>query len=314
MLKRLFRVRTRAAGAAKPKRGRVNVLVVPHGGGHSRTVYVHGVFLGLLFAASVAVIAFAVVMVSGYWKNILNLSQLAVLENRDKEEAYKLEVMEKGITDLDGKLGDVGNQYERLVKGHRLTEVRPPEALLPAREGPAGDSLADAEGRVARVAKNLATVRRKFDADVDGLTYIPSIIPTPGWLYRDFGNTVSPFTGRVEMHRGLDVVAPRGTPIVATAAGVVTFSDLQEPYGLVVELDHGNGFVTRYAHNMRNVARAGAKVKRGQVIAYVGSTGLSSCTHVHYEVVRYGVPVNPRYFILREPAPAMKGDRPEAGT
>jgi len=80
----------------------------------------------------------------------------------------------------------------------------------------------------------------------------------------------------------------------------VTTAGLEEHYGLTVEIDHGNGYVTRYAHNMRNAVQVGSRVKRGQIVAYVGSTGRSSCTHVHYEVLKNGLPLNPRYYVLRE--------------
>lgn len=279
----------------------MNVMVIPHGAGRSRNVYVHFFVLALLILASVAMLTFAGIMVSGYWKNIIDLSQLTLLEQRDREEQRKLEVMEKGISELEGKAADINKQYDTIVASHRLGEVRPAEALLLEEDKATPDLLLGAEARLNRVSKNLGLVRRHFNADPDGLALIPSIIPSSGWFYREFGNTVSPFTGRVEMHRGLDIVAPRGTAIVATADGIVTKADLEEHYGLVIEIDHGNGYLTRYAHNMRNVAQPGMKVKRGQIIAYVGSTGRSSCTHVHYEVIKDGIPYNPRFFILREP-------------
>lgn len=287
---------------SKAPRRRVNVMVVPHGGGPSRNLFVHGFVLVSLLIASGAVLVFAGLMVSDYWKNIIKLSQLVTYERRDREESYKLKVMEKGIGELNTKVDDVSGQYDALVNGHRLNEVRSPEALLPEGEPEGETSLGDIEGRVARLEKNLALVRRRFDEDPGSLAGVPSVLPCKGWLYRGFGNTVSPFTGRVEMHRGLDLAAPRGTPIVAAAGGVVTAAGLEEHYGLTVEIDHGNGYVTRYGHNMRNAVRAGTRVKRGQIIAYVGSTGRSSCTHLHYEVLKDGVALNPRYFILREPS------------
>ncbi len=277
-------------------------MVVPHGGGRNRTWFVHGFALVFLLVASAAMLLLAGLMVSDYWKNIIKLSQLVAYERRDQEESYKLKVMEKGIGELNSKFDEVSGQYDVLVDAHRLEEVRPPEALLPGDESGAEASLDGVERRVARLGKNLDRVRRRFEQDPGALAAIPSISPCKGWLYRDFGSTVSPFTGRVELHRGLDLAAPRGTPIVAAAAGVVTASGLEEHYGLTVELDHGNGYVTRYAHNMRNAVRPGMRVKRGQIIAYVGSTGRSSCTHVHFEVIKNGVPLNPRYFILREPS------------
>jgi murein DD-endopeptidase MepM/ murein hydrolase activator NlpD len=287
----------------------MNVMVVPHGGGRSRNWFVHGFVLIFLVIASAGVLTAAALMVSDYWKNIIKLSQLLTYERREREESYKLEVMEKGITDLEGKVSEVEGQHDALVNAHRLNEVRSPEQLLPEESRVDEVSLEVLERRVAHLEKNLGVASRRFEDDPGSLASIPSIVPCRGWLYRDFGNTVSPFTGRVEMHRGLDVAAPRGTPIVAAAAGTVTAAGLEEHYGLTVAIDHGNGYVTRYGHNMRNAVRVGTRVKRGQVIAYVGSTGRSSCTHVHYEVLKDGVPLNPRYFILREPgspAPAPK--------
>jgi len=298
----------------RPKRHHMNVMVVPHGAGHSRNVYVHFLVLAFLILASAAMLTFAGIMVSGYWKNIIDLSQLTLLEQRDRDEQRKLEVMEKGIAELEGKAADINKQYDSIVSSHRLGEVRPAEALLPPEDGVPPDRLLAAETRLGRVSKNLGVVRRFFNRDPDGLALIPSIIPSSGWFYREFGNTVSPFTGRVEMHRGLDIVAPRGTAIVATADGIVTKADLEEHYGLVVEIDHGNGYVTRYGHNMRNVAQPGMKVKRGQIIAYVGSTGRSSCTHVHYEVIKDGLPYNPRFFILREPKLKTVATAPRGNT
>jgi murein DD-endopeptidase MepM/ murein hydrolase activator NlpD len=296
-----FDMRKRDKRGGSGRRGRyMNVMVVPHGGGRNRTWFVHGFVLTLLVVASVAVLVAAALMVSDYWKNIIKLSQLITYERREREESYKLKVMEKGVSELEGKVEEVEGQHDLLVKSHRLGEVRSPEELLPE-GGTGGVALEDIEGRVARLEKDLGVASRRFKEDPGALASVPSITPCQGWLYRDFGNTVSPFTGRVEMHRGLDLAAPRGTPIVATAAGVVTAAGLEEHYGLTVQMDHGNGYVTRYGHNMRNAVRVGTRVKRGQVIAYVGSTGRSSCTHVHYEVLKDGVPLNPRYFILREP-------------
>lgn len=284
------------------RRGRhMNVMVVPHGGGRSRNWFVHGFVLIFLVVASAGILTAAALMVSDYWKNIIKLSQLITYERREKEESYKLEVMEKGITDLEHKVNEVEGQHEALVDAHRLDEVRSPEQLLPEESRIDEVSLDVLERRVASLEKNLAVASSRFEDDPGSLASVPSIVPCRGWLYRDFGNTVSPFTSRVEMHTGLDVAAPRGTPIVAAAAGVVTAAGLEEHYGLTVAIDHGNGYVTRYGHNMRNGVRVGTRVKRGQVIAYVGSTGRSSCTHVHYEVLKNGIPLNPRYFILREP-------------
>lgn len=126
----------------------------------------------------------------------------------------------------------------------------------------------------------------------------PSIIPVQGWFMSGFGYRLDPFTGRVKMHEGLDIAAPPGTPIVAPAHGRVSFAGDRQGFGLTVEIDHGYGFTTRFAHCQRIKTHVGDSVKRGEVIAYVGNTGKSTGPHLHYEVHVSKIPVNPINYIL----------------
>ncbi len=128
----------------------------------------------------------------------------------------------------------------------------------------------------------------------------PSIWPTRGWVTSNFGFRKSPFTGLRERHEGWDIGARTGSAIRATAAGVVAVSGREHGYGKMIEVDHGYGVVTRYGHNSKNLVKAGAKVKRGQIIALVGSTGRSTGPHLHYEVLLNGVPTNPKNYILED--------------
>lgn len=128
--------------------------------------------------------------------------------------------------------------------------------------------------------------------------HIPSVIPVQGWLIRGFGYHIDPFTGTTKMHEGLDIAAPIGTPIVAPADGRVTFAGTRRGFGVTVEIDHGYGYTTRYAHCQRTRVRKGMKVTRGDVIAYVGNTGQCSGPHLHYEVRIARNPVNPINYIL----------------
>lgn len=296
----IFGKAKRTEKAPRSPKGVVDVMVIPHGGASARSALIHFGVFAFLLAGGLAVLAFAGFMVADLSQSVISLTHLKTYERSDAVEAKKLEALERGLAELEAMSEEVTGQHRGLVKGYRLDEVRPTEALLPPRPADA-TTLEGIERRVAALNRNLRIVNARFTSGAVAVETVPSIMPCRGWFWRDFGNTVSPFTGRLEMHRGLDIVAPRGTPIVATAAGVVTASGLEEHWGLTVEIDHGNGFVTRYAHNLRNVVTPGTRVKRGQVIAYVGSTGRSTCTHVHYEVLKDGVPVNPRLFILREP-------------
>lgn len=118
-----------------------------------------------------------------------------------------------------------------------------------------------------------------------------------GWMSSGFGYRTDPFTGKRSFHRGLDFVSPKGSDVLAVAAGVVTYSGKLANYGYMVEIDHGNGLVTRYGHNTENLVAVGDAVQKGEVIALVGSTGRSTAPHVHLEVFDNGRPVNPRQYL-----------------
>ncbi len=118
-----------------------------------------------------------------------------------------------------------------------------------------------------------------------------------GWISSYFGKRQSPFTGKSEMHRGVDFAGKSGSDVVAVAGGIVTRAGKNGGYGYSVEIDHGNGYVTRYGHNQMLLVQAGEAIKRGQVIAKLGSTGRSTGPHVHYEVLKNGARINPMKFV-----------------
>ena len=130
------------------------------------------------------------------------------------------------------------------------------------------------------------------------LASTPSIWPVKGWLTSGFGYRTSPFTGRREMHKGIDVATRSGTPIIAPADGIVVFAGREGGFGNMILVDHGYGIVTRYGHCSSLEVKKGEKVRRGDVIAKVGNTGRSTGPHLHYEVAVNGVAVNPMRYIL----------------
>jgi len=127
---------------------------------------------------------------------------------------------------------------------------------------------------------------------------IPSIIPTIGIVISNFGYRNDPFTGEYKIHEGIDIAAPTGTPVYASADGIVIFTGYKEGYGLEIEISHQNGIITRYAHLSRILVSPGQKIKRGEIIGKVGSTGRSTGSHLHYEVIINGRPVNPLNYII----------------
>ncbi len=131
---------------------------------------------------------------------------------------------------------------------------------------------------------------------------LPSIPPVhTGYYSSNFGWRIDPFTGANAMHEGVDFVANVGTPIYASAGGVVDYAGLHPQYGNMVEIDHGNDIVTRYAHASKLLVKVGQVVRRGQEIAEVGSTGRSTGNHLHFEVRYRGIAQNPVRFLQKAP-------------
>lgn len=130
-------------------------------------------------------------------------------------------------------------------------------------------------------------------------------------LSSSYGMRVHPITGKVARHNGIDIPAPYGTPIYATADGIVGRAQRLGGYGNYVEINHGNEIQTRYGHMSRFVVRPGERVKKGEVIGYVGSTGRSTGNHLHYEVRIEGAPVNPLPFVRSDQmaVAALSGDQ-----
>lgn len=126
----------------------------------------------------------------------------------------------------------------------------------------------------------------------------PTLLPVKGWITSYYGPRMSHYSGRVKMHEGLDIGASRGTKILSPADGLITFSGKKPGFGHFVQIDHGYGIETIYAHNSKNTIKKGEIVKRGQLIARVGNTGYSTGPHLHYEVRINGTPVDPLYYIL----------------
>ncbi len=159
-------------------------------------------------------------------------------------------------------------------------------------------NMMDAE--IARVMAKRDTTgfTRAVEKSLDKLAPRPPLAveapsPAQGVVSSLFGSRIDPIDGQKKFHHGVDIAAPTGTPIKAAAAGRVTFAGERPGYGNLIELDHGNGLVTRYGHNATNLVAVGQEILVGQAIALVGATGRATGSHVHFEVRQDGKPVNP---------------------
>jgi murein DD-endopeptidase MepM/ murein hydrolase activator NlpD len=164
------------------------------------------------------------------------------------------------------------------------------------------DARTDLDGLIRQaniLSASFAEVTDTLARNNQRLASTPSIMPTAGWLSSQFSmHRFHPILHISRPHEGIDVSAPMGAPVVAPASGVVITVTQQRGYGLVLEINHGNGIITKYAHLSRVNVKQGQRVTRGQQIANVGNSGLSTGPHLHYEIHLNGRVVDPTTFVL----------------
>lgn len=160
------------------------------------------------------------------------------------------------------------------------------------------------ERRIGLLSESMDAAADSMEAHRDLLEATPSILPAAGLLSSNFSpNRFHPILHRWTAHEGTDIHAIEGTPILAAASGTVKSSGWKTGYGNTVVIDHGYGYTTLYGHASKLLVRRGERVKRGDVIAQVGSTGLATAAHLHYEVHVAGRPVNPMNYVIRGAVP-----------
>nr|WP_222622435.1 M23 family metallopeptidase [Ramlibacter albus] len=244
------------------------------------------------------------------WPVVGSMLRLVVkdeFEQRDRFMRENLDAMARKLGEMQAKMVQLEALGER-VSG--LAGVNPAEIRAVAGRGGAlvegrpltleelQKTLADLDELTASRADLLTVMEsRLFDAKIRKMM-VPTQQPVQsGNLGSSFGWRIDPFTGRSALHTGLDFQADVGTAIHSAAGGVVVTSEVHPAYGNMVEVDHGNDLVTRYAHASKLLVRKGDLIKRGQKIAEVGTTGRSTGPHLHFEVLVQGVPQDPQKFL-----------------
>ena len=243
---------------------------------------------------------------------------------RDELESQRQEVentkrsAQENVNALAMRLGQMQAQMIRLdALGERLTKMAKLDrgefdfGKPPAQGGPAND-VNQSSMAIPDFLSALDTLSKQIDDRSEQLGVLESmlmnrnlqaeVLPAGrpikrGWTSSFFGMRTDPFTGKLEFHKGMDFAGRMGSDIVAVASGVVTWASERYGYGNLVEINHGNGYVTRYGHCEKIDVKVGDTIKKGQLIAQMGSTGRSTGPHVHFEVWRNGRPVNPERYI-----------------
>jgi murein DD-endopeptidase MepM/ murein hydrolase activator NlpD len=244
---------------------------------------------------------------------------------RDRFMRENLDAMAQRVGEVQAKLIKLEAMGERVATavGMKPEELKPLlKSIAPATGGQGGPFVPIAGGTGASLDQ-LKSVVAALDVEADQRTdlftlfesrllesrlkslMIPNSKPVDVEVGSGFGFRSDPFSGRAALHTGLDFPTETGTPVHAAAGGVVRTSEFHPEYGNMVELDHGNGLVTRYAHNSKILVKAGDLIRRGQIISLVGTTGRSTGPHLHFEVLVDGVPQDPAKFLAGGDAPMV---------
>lgn len=269
------------------------------------------VMMGAALAMQYALVRFAPDALSDDIRGIL-----AEIQN-DEQQKQRL-YLHSSLDAMAVRVGQMQAQVQRLdalgTRLAKLTGMKPEEFQFsqpPAQGGPlvvfpeqemSEDGLQKQLGRLDKVigdrSDKLLALETMLLQNQLSRKLLPSIPPVhEGWYSSNFGWRIDPFNGMSAMHEGVDYVVDSGTPIYASAGGVVAYSSMHPQYGNMVEIDHGNDIVTRYAHASKLLVKVGQVVRRGEKIAEVGSTGRSTGNHLHFEVRYKGIAQNPVRFL-----------------
>ena len=265
--------------------------------------------LGLLVTATLGGLVATVL----YFDTSFDRSELSRIEQENDElRAVNLR-FESSIRDMEGRLGDYQQRIHRLAIVAGVADLSPVGepgigGRDPRFERPEIDRLVEDPGldsnlrsldhRLRSLNGEMATLEQSLESRRLRLSSLPTIAPVRGIYTSGFGYRKDPFTGRRAFHQGIDITAPRGREVIAPGDGVVITAGNVAGYGRVVYLSHGFGITTRFGHLWRIKVEVGDRVKRGEVIGLVGSTGRSTGNHLHYEVRVDGRSENPLGYIL----------------
>jgi len=303
----------------------LNIILVSGATARARTLTLdwrHGIigglallvlFVGFTLAFNFVTLKYAAATQHPWLQAIVLADQRAeALRTQEKVQGH-LNAMAVRLGELQARMLRLDGLGDRLAKAAGLKPQELPAGQAPGRGGaessqPARNlSVAEFTALLERLAREvnersdqLGVLEALLVEDSANRKFLPTLLPVvDGWFSSNFGYRIDPFSGQQSFHEGIDFPAESGTAIVAAASGLVVEAGWHPQYGKIVEIDHGNGLVSRYAHASQLGVKEGDLVVRGQQIGAVGTTGRSTGPHLHFEVRLNGVPQNPVRFLGR---------------
>ncbi|MEJ2201620.1 MAG: M23 family metallopeptidase, partial [Desulfuromonadaceae bacterium] len=269
------------------------VLVIPEGSHQVRRFAFTRRWLNLTVLVGVVILTGACWLGLGYCRINLDRSELLRLKQESRIRRQELQLLTTNLNDLRQELMVLSQNDAKVRVMAKLSKPKA-DGLAgvggPAEEDPVTE-FSSLQRQIDKIMQDI-DLRRTSQEEIHGilnderslLGAKPKGWPTKGWVSSGFGMRKSPLSGRRKMHEGIDIAAYTGTPVYATADGIVSRAKTEPGYGKMVVIDHGYGFKTIYGHNSKIHVKVGQRVRRGEKIASVGSTGSSTGSHVHYEV------------------------------
>jgi len=227
---------------------------------------------------------------SGMTLKLAKMRSLFVLLDALGEQLTQIASLEDGEFDFSSTPGLGGPMQAPLIEIANQVEIEEKVSTMFAK---LDDSISSRESQLQILQSMLSDKKLKSERMVAGRPI------KKGWLSSEYGMRIDPFHGKQQWHAGIDFAGRDGDDVIAVASGIVTWSGDRNGYGQMVEISHSDGYITRYAHNQENVAKLGAIVQKGDVIAQMGSSGRSTGPHVHFEVFKNGRTVDPASYIHR---------------
>jgi len=302
----------------------LSVIIVPHTKTSTRTLCFTRRTLRVLTIGGAVLGLVLVALLADYVRMSVIRAKYRALKAETAEQRTAIANYEKSISELQATISHFESYTKKLnvMAGLKSPDVLTSPAGLgggaPDKEEPEPESdpaqtslpggpmaltpgtIRNLNDKALSIESNLNSLLSFFESDSLRLASTPSIAPAAGWLSSVFGHRNDPFTGAWTMHYGVDISTNTGNPVLATADGIVIKVQTDKYLGKNVTISHGNGFTTVYGHMSQFAVKAGQKVKRRDVIGYIGMTGKAAGPHVHYEVWRDGKRVDPRSYLLEE--------------